>query len=476
MPLTIVLLCLSIPFQVQAQVELNKESQVSLSEKIIDSDDLIYRNLENLGGKHTIKARDKRSLSHAYDNLSDEEIDKFILGKSFFNIPWVEAPSATTARDGLGPLFNANTCLSCHSGNGAGFSLDQDGHINRSLVFRLSKQESQLDPQLKKIVTTQGFIADPVYGAQININGVHGVLFEGTPKVSYSTQTIQYADGQSIQLQMPKFSLINLNYGPLDKSTVISPRVALSLVGLGEIEKISEQDILANEDVEDRNNDGISGKANRVYSLEKKKSVLGRFSWKASAPTVKQQVASALHNDMSLTTPLINNENCTKFQHDCLEAQGSQSLEVPMKRLEAISYYISHLKVPAQRKTHSNRQGFKLFKKTGCSSCHKSSFVTSENNRIYPFSDFLLHDMGEALSDQRNEFLAQPREWRTPPLWGIGLAETLSNNVSYLHDGRARSIEEAILWHGGEAESITQKFKQLTKSERQSLIQFIRSI
>lgn len=427
-----------------------------------------------LSTHQSTKASDKRALTHAYSYLSDDELDQFTLGKSFFNIPWVEAPSATTARDGLGPLFNANTCISCHPGNGAGFASEKKGIIHRSLVFRISQQVAL------EGFWQSGFKPDPVYGAQLSINGVHGVPFEGTPKVTYSTHDIHYPDGEKVSLRTPHYTFENLNYGPFDKTTIIAPRVALSLVGLGQIEKIPALQIIANEDPEDRDKNGISGKANRVCSLESKDpalcNYLGRFTWKASAPTVKHQVAVAMHNDMGLTTPLIAHENCTATQSECLQAPKGRDIDVPMYRLDAVSFYISHLKIPAQRNPDKHIEGAQHFNQVGCSGCHVTSFVTNENNVIHPFSDFLLHDMGEALSDNRSEFSAQPREWRTPPLWGLGLSKTITKHATYLHDGRAQSIEEAILWHSGEAETIIQRYKQLPRSERQNLINFLRSI
>lgn len=431
-----------------------------------------FNALSELGGIQTVRADDKKALTYAYSNLSDTEMDKFTLGKSFFNIPWVEAPSATTARDGLGPLFNANSCVSCHPGNGAGIVHNDRNSIHRSMVFRISRnQDTTSSYEIK-----QGFVADPVYGSQLNINAVHGVLFEGKPEVKYTFQMFEYPDGETVLLRSPIFSFSKLNYGELSPTTTLAPRLALSLTGLGEIEKIPAQAILANEDIHDANQDGISGKANRVYNFETQQWQLGRFARKASSPTVKQQVAQAMHHDMGLTSPLIPMNNCTSTQVDCLSAVRKGEIDVPMQRLDAVTFYITHLKIPAQRQAEQHYKGAQLFEQIGCSSCHKPSFITEDNNTIYPFSDFLLHDMGEGLSEQGQEYLAQGQEWRTTPLWGIGLAKERSKQAAYLHDGRATTVEEAILWHGGEAESAKNQFKQLTRTERQHVIKFLRSI
>ena len=458
---TLGLLCLSFMWSTESAVQASEDKSL-----------LRTNDLSMLGGIQTVIASDKKSLTHPYNKLSDDEMDMFILGRSFFNIPWVEAPSATTARDGLGPLFNANTCISCHPGNGAGFATNERGNIHRSMVFRISRVEEATLPN----DIHQGFVADPYYGAQLSINAVHGVLFEGIPEVNYQYHEVKYPDGDIVTLRTPEFSFTQLNYGVLSPETIMAPRVALSLIGLGEIEKISEQDILANADPDDTDQDGISGKANRVYDIRMKQWRLGRFTRKASAYSVKQQVAQAMHHDMGLTTPLIRHDTCTRVQNDCLYAVRKGEIDVPELRLDAVTFYISHLKIPAQRNPEQHREGRRLFDKSGCSSCHKPFFITTESNTIYPFSDFLLHDMGESLSDRRTEYLAQSREWRTTPLWGIGLAKRLSKQATYLHDGRARTIEEAILWHGGEAESSRNRFMKLKRSERQQMIDFLRSI
>lgn len=427
-----------------------------------------------LGGRHSIAAADKQALSHAYDHLSNDEYDRFILGKSFFTIPWVQAPSTTSARDGLGPLYNANTCISCHSGNGGGIYHKEKMTVHRSLVFKLARPD--FNPSNSETEQQLGFIPDAVYGAQFNINATNNVRFEATPRRDYKTRVFTYPDGKTIKLYEPVFSFKNLNYGTLDKDTIVAARIALPLIGLGEIEKIPAKAIVAAEDINDTDNNGISGKANYVYSLLDNKIQLGRFLAKASVASVKQQVASALHNDMSLTSELFPKENCTARQKKCLQAAKGKDIDVPTQRLDAITFYMTHLKIPQQRNPQKHKRGASLFNQIGCNQCHTNTFTTKENNTIHPFSDFLLHDMGEALSDRRSEFLANAREWRTTPLWGVGLKKIIHENARYLHDGRATTLEEAILWHAGEASSASEKFKQLNSLNRQHIIEFLRSI
>lgn len=408
----------------------------------------------------------KALLSQAYGNLSDEEKERFILGKSFFRIPWVEAPSATTARDGLGPLFSANTCISCHPHNGAGSVYTQTGEISRSLVTRFSLKD-QRD-------TKNGFVPDPIYGAQLSVNGVKGVAYEGKPTLLYEAVMSTYPDGERVELRRPIVGVKDLGYGALHSDTVIAHRIAPALVGMGLLDQIRDEEILSREDAEDKNGDGISGRANRVFDPRSGKTVIGKFTWKASAPSVRHQVAAAFHNDMGLTTSLFPRKNCTESQKECLNApRGRDVLDVTDERLDAVAFYVNHLRLP---KPSANPKGKGLFGQIGCTSCHTPSMTLANGKTIEPYSDLLLHDMGEELSDGRREFDADGREWRTAPLWGIGKRTLILNQRNYLHDGRARTIEEAILWHGGEAQGVKEKFRALSHSERRYILEFLEGL
>lgn len=413
----------------------------------------------------------KTALKHKHNNLSNEELDMFILGKSFFRIPWVEAPSATTARDGLGPLFNANTCTSCHPNNSQGSVYTKNGQISRSMVVRLSIPQNN-SKEHKEIFNKAGFIPDSMYGAQISLNGTKDVPYEAKLKISYKNKYFTYPDGQTIVLQNPSYSLYDLNYGELPKNISISVRKAPALIGLGLIEKIPNKLILENEDINDVNNDGISGKANLVYSIEKKKYTLGKYTYKGSAPTVKHQIAAAFHNDMGLTTTLFPMDNCTKSQKECLSSPKARDLiDVTDLRLNAIDFYLTHLKMPVSNK--KEQEGEKLFHQIGCASCHIPSFNV-DGLEVKAYSDFLLHDMGEELGDGRVEFKASKNEWKTAPLWGLSiLEESIQKKPDYLHDGRAKTLEEAILWHGGEAKKAKNAFTKLSIKQREQIIKFL---
>ena len=407
--------------------------------------------------------------------LSHDEEDVHILGKSFFTVPWVEAPSATTARDGLGPLFSANTCKHCHPNNGAGVPTDKNGKITRALVMRLSL--TNIKNINNTLMVNNGFTPEPTYGGQFSINGTSDVNYEGNVDVTYTKIKGKYPDGTAYELQQPHYTLDDLQYGKFDDAVNIAPHIALALVGLGHIDKISDEDILSHEDIADHNNDGISGKANWVYSPETNRTELGRYTWKAAAASVKHQSANAAVNDMGLSNPLFPNENCSEAQEACNKApKGRGGFDLTAPRLDAIAFYLSSLKVPAQRHSANFEKGKKLFSSLNCTGCHVETFTTSDKVKIYPYSDFLLHDMGDALSDGHTMFKATANEFRTPPLWGVGLYEKVSGSLALLHDGRARTVEEAILWHGGEAQSHKKAFKALSKQERLFLVEFIKGI
>ena len=416
----------------------------------------------------------KDAFSKHFSHLSNEEIDIFFLGKSVFKTPWVTAPSITTARDGLGPLFNANTCRNCHPNNGAGVAVKANGKANFSLLIRLSHKESNNNELIKKV----GFEPDSTYGAQLSVNGTINTPAEGQFDVKYNSIKAKYLDGTSYELRSPTYHLKNLKYGALDKETVYVPRIGSALIGLGLIEHISDKDILAHEDIADVNKDGISGKANYGFDPESNTTRLGKFTWKASATSVKHQSAGAAHNDMGLSNPLFPLHNCTKVQENCLkEAKLSEhELDLPAYRLDAVTFYLSNLAIPKQREVGKHKKGKELFTRLNCATCHVPSFNTSDGINIKPYSDFLVHDMGEALADGRSEFLASGKEWRTAPLWGMGLYKKVSGEANFLHDGRARSIEEAILWHGGEAEKSKNDFMTLNKKSRTELLDFLNSI
>ncbi|PLY07811.1 MAG: thiol oxidoreductase [Arcobacter sp.] len=421
--------------------------------------------------------KNKSVLLNPIKNLSDEDYDKFILGRSFIKIPWVEAPSATTARDGLGPLFNANTCNSCHPRNGRGNLYNNSNQISRSLIPKISIKSNGTKEHLKNI-KYNGLVPEPTYGGQIAINAIHGVKFEAKPHIEYKTIEVKFPDGEIDTIYKPIYSLTDLQYGKLHKDSILTFRLAPSLNGLGLIENISDEDILKNVDEDDKNSDGISGRANFVYSHISKKTELGRYSWKANTVSIKHQTANAANNDMGLTTTIFPNENCTKSQIACNNADKARDpIDITDLRLDAMDFYIKKIKTYSAKKTKKYQEGLKIFKSIDCAKCHIDNFTTKSGIKIAPFTDILLHDMGEGLTDGRREFEASGKEWRTAPLWGLSLHQKINKkSPRLLHDGRAKDFQEAILWHAGEADKSRELYKNLKKEERKKLLEFLKEV
>jgi CxxC motif-containing protein (DUF1111 family) len=434
-------------------------------------------------GSATVQSRDRNAFSLPSANLSALRRLDFSVGNSFFRNPWVTAPSTTTARDGLGPLFNTNGCQNCHIKDGRGHPPATNAVSAASMLVRLSIPAGPADAG---ILERQGSVPEPVYGGQLQDMAIPGTAPEGKLRLDYDYRQLQFSDGTAIELRQPRLQINQLGYGPLHPATQFSARVAPPMIGLGLLEAISEASVLANADPEDRNGDGISGRANRVWDDQQGKTVLGRFGWKAGQPHLNQQNAHAFAGDMGLTTTLLPSDDCSPSQTDCRVALNGGTPEVSEHILALVLFYSRNLGVPARRQVADPQvlAGKALFQQVGCASCHTPRFSTAAdaaepelaNQLIRPYSDLLLHDMGEGLADNRPEFLADGREWRTPPLWGIGLTETVSGHTQFLHDGRARNLLEAITWHAGEAEAAKQQVLQLDRQQRAALLAFLQSL
>ncbi|HLD68714.1 MAG TPA: di-heme oxidoredictase family protein, partial [Pseudomonas sp.] len=313
-----------------------------------------------------------------------------------------------------------------------------------------------------------------------------GVAPEAKVRVEYRSRPVAFTDGTLVELRQPQLKISQLGYGPLHPQTLVSARVAPPMIGLGLLEAIAEADILANADPDDANGDGISGRPNAVWDAARGKTVLGRFGWKAGQPSLNQQNAHAFAGDMGLTTDLLTQDPCTAAQADCRSAVNGGEPEVSASILASVLFYSRTLGVPARRQVEAPQvlAGKGLFHQAGCPACHTPRFTTASEaaepelagQLIRPYSDLLLHDLGDGLADQRPEFQADGQEWRTPPLWGIGLSETVNGHTQFLHDGRARNLLEAILWHGGEAEAARQRVLQFDATERAALLAFLNSL
>ena len=410
--------------------------------------------------------------------MTREQRRAFEVGDSFFTQNWVIAPASTEGRDGLGPTFNAIACSSCHTNDGRGAPPDPTGAQDPlGLLLRLSVPGE--DPK------TGAPLPDPNYGGQLQDRSILEVPAEGEIKLSYQPVTGTYADGASYELRDPIYEIINLAFGKLADNVQVSPRLAPQVIGAGLIESIPEEVILEYADPDDADQDGISGRPNYVWDARAEQPALGRFGWKANVPTVEQQVAGAFHGDIGITSELHPQENCPASQTKCQEAPTGGSPELTDSRLASVTFYNRTLAVPAMRDSDDPDvvAGYNIFGDIGCGSCHRNNLTTGiteveplSEQTIHPYSDFLLHDMGEALADGRRDFEATGSEWRTPPLWGLGLLDDVNGHRFLLHDGRARTIEEAILWHGGEAEGAKERFRKLSQAEREQLLAFLEAL
>jgi len=432
------------------------------------------------------------SFSDFSANITFAEEQDFKLGNALFRKLWVSSPSSTQASDGLGPLFNARACQSCHLKDGRGHPPEGD-RDHTSMFFRLARPAVKAEEQAKLDRLEIASLPDPVYGGQLQDQAVPGISAEGRMVVTYTEQPVTLAGGETVMLRHPSYSVSDLNYGPLDPTTVLSPRIANPMIGLGLIEAIPAEDIRALADPDDLDGDGISGRAARARDHRTGEIKLGRFGWKAQNASVRDQSSSAFAGDIGISTPDDPRHfgDCTEKQTACLEAAtGVQprlgDTEGPAPVLELVTFYAKNLAVPKRRNVDDAEvlRGKEIFYQSGCTACHRPKFVTSRraDNKaqafqlIWPYSDFLLHDMGEGLADGQAVGDATGREWRTPPLWGIGLTQVVSGHSFFLHDGRARNLTEAILWHGGEAEAARNAFAAANLEDRKALITFLESL
>lgn len=436
------------------------------------------------GGQTSVAVSNPHAFSLPAANLSAEQRLDFNVGKSFFRNPWVSAPSTTLARDGLGPLFNGNACQNCHLNNGPGLPADAQYPHSLAMLLRLSVPADG-SPAQTQALQQFGAVPDPIYGLQLQNMALPGLAAEGKFTLNWTEQRVTLADGMQLSLRSPHLKVTSLGYGPLT-ATQFSLRVGPSMIGLGLLEAIDEADILSGQDPHDSNGDGIYGVANWVMDHSTGQLRLGRFGWKAGEPSIAQQNAQAFAADLGLSNPIFAQDECSKAQPTCRNAPQGGHPEVPEPIFKQVLFYTQHLAVPNRRNLGDPQvqQGAQLFVQAGCSSCHRPHFVTSKqaaspalaSQSIWPFSDLLLHDMGAELADNRPEFKASGRHWRTAPLWGLGLRSTVSGHTRLLHDGRARSVLEAILWHTGEAQKAKQAVMLFSASERQALLAFLHSL
>lgn len=447
---------------------------------------------DNPAGAATVRAiTTADAFSQHSANMTFEREMDFKLGNALFRKTWVAAPSSTKASDGLGPLYNARGCQDCHLKDGRGHTPDGADASRVSMFLRLSVPGGPAPEGIADWISTQ---PDPVYGGQLQDLAAPGHPAEGRMDVTWTEKPVTLADGTIVTLRAPTYAFADPAYGAPSPDLMLSPRVAPQMIGLGLLEAIPAADILALADPDDADNDGISGRPQIVPSVEFGTPMLGRFGLKGGAPTIREQSAGAFAGDMGLSTPLHPDPwgDCTTGQATCISAPHGQEpgvrdgLEVDGKSLDLVTFYARNLGVPERRKLDDPEvlRGKEVFYTTGCPVCHTPKFVTNRLadqpeqsfQLIWPYTDLLLHDMGPGLADNRPEGRATGSEWKTPPLWGIGLSPQVSGHSEYLHDGRARSLLEAILWHGGEAQSQADAVAAMSTEDRQALLSFVESL
>ena len=461
---------------------------------------------EKVGGSGTVYATGRNAFSFPLADLSDAERTRFVIGNSFFKRNWVEAPASTTARDGLGPHFIARSCGGCHSMDGRGepppwaSTLGPEPENTVALLFRLSVP-GIADPK-------QGVVPEPIYGDQFNNAAIQGVKPEGRVEIRSQPIHGRFADGTRYALQQPIYTLTGLNYGPMAADVMISPRIAPQVIGMGLLEAIPESEILANARDQAAAGGPIQGKPNRVWDAVAQKEVIGRFGWKANTGSVSHQSGGAFQGDMGITSSAFWREACTAAQKDCLAAphgggkrSGAKGLiassqataeqpEIDEDTFAQVVFYTATLAPPARRQPKDPQvlRGQALFAQAQCATCHRPSYTTGKSmfprlstpkisgQRIWPYTDLLLHDMGPDLADGRPDFLASGSQWKTPPLWGIGLIKDVNGHQRLLHDGRANGVLEAVLWHGGEAQTAKDQVLMFSAADRAALVKFVESL
>lgn len=447
-----------------------------------------------LGGDLTTAEQGRAAYSMPALLRTAQEVEAFALGKRMFQNRWAFF-WFEQAEWGRGPTSNAQACTTCHAGNGRGVApgtelANLDGPDGPPLDSHIPVPFEPA-PNLVIRVSLPGEGPNgapnphPHYGDQLQNFGVKGVVAaEADFNVQWQEQPFTFPDGESLTLRAPKITLAALAYGPLPDGAMISARMPPAVFGLGLLEAVPEQTLLALAAAEKPG--GVKGRPNRVWDPDRQQTVTGRFGLKANHPTLKEQVAAAFLNDIGLSTPMYPAQNCPPIQKSCREQMVAGRPEITALRLNATVLYLRGLMVPARRALDDAQtaRGEALFTQMNCAACHQPELRTGEfpdfpqaaNQTIRPYTDLLLHDMGEALADHRPDFQASGREWRTPPLWGIGLSEQVNGAGAYLHDGRARSFTEAVLWHGGEAAAARSAFVALTRADREAVVAFLRSL
>lgn len=434
---------------------------------------------EALGGDTTRPVATADAFTFIAGNATPSHRSQFSLGNQTFTATWQPAPGPEPTTDGLGPLFNRDSCFACHNQNGRGRPPASAEDRMETMLIRWSVPGAD---------GHGGPAPVPAYGDQLQDRAIDTVAPEAQVRVYWSAVVGRYADGTRYRLRKPAYRIAQLAYGPLPPDVMTSGRISNPVIGLGLLEAVPEATLAALADPEDRDGDGISGRLNMVWDAPSGRLMPGRFGWKANAATLSHQNAAAARNDMGLSTPVFPSEACETGQEACLAAvqAAGPAIEMEQGAFTSLEIYMRLLGVPRQRNAAAPevRRGEEAFRALGCAACHMPTLQTDgqadleelRNQTFHPFTDLLVHDMGPGLSDGRPDYLAGPRDWRTAPLWGIGLTRKVSGFTAFLHDGRARDLAEAILWHGGEGEQAKERFRRAPRTTREDLLAFLNSL
>lgn len=436
---------------------------------------------ENLGGSTTRPVATGDAFTFVAGNAPEAAKGEFSFGNQMFTTKWIASPAAQRTTDGLGPLFNRESCFSCHLENGRGSAPKGPWQRVDTALVRVS---------IPGTAETGGPNPVPRYGDQIQDRAIPGVPPEAKVEVNWTEIPGKYADGTEYALRKPDVKLTEPGYGPFPDDMMMSFRVANPMIGSGLLEAVPEEILVALADPDDADKDGISGRVNRVYDIPSKSTMPGRFGWKANSATLVHQNAAAALGDMGVTTPILPVDHCMPGQDACAESAKAnkpiEGMDMTKSFFKRLVTYSQLLAVPKQRDHDfpDVKRGEKAFRDLGCAACHMPTLETAKEGvrpelagqTFHPFTDLLLHDMGEGLADGRPDYLASGSEWRTPPLWGVGLTKTVSGHTYFLHDGRARDLSEAILWHGGEGEKAKENFRTAPAKLRKDLLAFLESI
>ncbi len=302
----------------------------------------------------------------------------------------------------------------------------------------------------------------------------------------YVDRKVELLDGTPVWVREPELVFHDPHYGAIDRRVMTSLRASPPILGIGLLDLVPEATLLEYADPDDKNRDGVAGRPNKILTEPSGRPVIGRLGWKANAPDLRTQIAIALHEDMGLTSVVFPQSACTPVQAECLKAASGGAPEVTATMLDDLTFFLTWLAPPARRHVDEpeTQRGEALFHSTGCAACHRETLITGENAEhpalsrleFHPYTDLLLHDLGAGLADGRPDHAASGGDWRTPPLWGLGLAQAANPTARFLHDGRARTLTEAILWHAGEAQKSRDRFRAMTAADREALLRFLDSL